>query len=236
MRVIGLGWVEFKSKWSSSKDENIGSVSDLTTQLTEILEEEAHREIPEAAAAPIMTRKTFKALGTQTIQAEQLSDQRLSLSSEEMLAVAEQERARLEACGELDTVGDQQPPNAPLLTEDLIGRKIEIRWRYWRKAKSGERGKKKQVFIWIEGTVAEVADGSIRKSKRSKKALPAGALRIRFAADEDFEEKETLIWAIMNPEDWCKEVHLGWRWAPNELRRVAEDAAAQAAQGSTSMS
>lgn len=78
-----------------------------------------------------------------------------------------------------------------------------------------------QVFIWCEGTVDEVSDGTIRKSKRSKDALPAGAVRIRWPADPEFEEKETLVWSILNPADWCKEVHLGWRWAPSELDRLA---------------
>lgn len=76
-----------------------------------------------------------------------------------------------------------------------------------------------QVFIWCEGEVAEVSDGTIRKSKRSPEALPAGAVRIRWPADAEFEEKETLVWSILNPSDWCKEVHLGWRWAPCELKQ-----------------
>lgn len=248
MRVIGLGWVEFKSQWSSSKDESVGTIPDLTEQLKDILEEEAERQIPEAAAAPIMQRKTFKQLGTPTAQAELLSNQRLSLSREQMLEAAEKERRRLEACGELDTVGDRQPSTPPPLTQELVGRKLEIHWRYWRRALPGEKGKKKQVqsiceavrvllvqykyintahvppivpcaqvFIWCEGTVEEVSDGTIRKSKRSKEALPAGAVRIRWPADAQYEEKETLVWSILNPADWRKEVHLGWRWAPCEL-------------------
>lgn len=70
----------------------------------------------------------------------------------------------------------------------------------------------------------EVADGKIRKSKRSKEALPAGAVRIRWPADSEYEEKETLVWSILNPSDWCKEVHLGWRWPPSELERIASEA------------
>ena len=38
MRTVGLGWVEFASKWSSGTDETIGSVEDLNGQLKEILE------------------------------------------------------------------------------------------------------------------------------------------------------------------------------------------------------
>lgn len=72
----------------------------------------------------------------------------------------------------------------------------------------------------------EVADGNIRTSKRSKGSLPAGAVRIRWPADPEFEERETLVWSILNPDDWCKEVHLGWRWAPRELERLAREARA----------
>ena len=59
-----------------------------------------------------------------TAQAEQLSNQQATLSVEELLARAEQERTRLEACGELDRAGDQQPKKAPLLNASLIGRQL----------------------------------------------------------------------------------------------------------------
>ena len=74
MRVVGLGWVEFKTNWSSSKDEVVGTVSDLVGQLKDIMEEEEDREIPEAAVAPILQRKTFRELGTLTMQAKELAD------------------------------------------------------------------------------------------------------------------------------------------------------------------
>lgn len=132
-------------RWSSGADENVGSVSDLTQQLTDILEEEEDRPIPEAAPAPIMQRKTFKQLGTPTAQAEKLADQRLTLSVEELRAAAVLERQRLEECLILDTVGDRQPELPPPLNDELVGRKLEIHWRYWRPAEPGERGKKKQA-------------------------------------------------------------------------------------------
>lgn len=112
MRVMGLCWVEFRAHWSSSTDEVVGTVQDLTGlslamrthppthrrspasstifsrcddavgHLEDILEEEQVRDIPAHAPAPIMQRKTFKQLGTLTVQATQLANQRLSLSSE----------------------------------------------------------------------------------------------------------------------------------------------------------
>ena len=82
-----------------------------------------------------MRRKTFKDLGEVTAQAERLAGQRLSLSAAEQLERAEKKREELEAAGVLDGVEDRQPEYAPRLDEKLIGRKLEIRWRYWRKAK-----------------------------------------------------------------------------------------------------
>ena len=73
MRVRGLQWVEFKAKWSSSKDEDAGTVPELTNHLKEIVKVEKARreagELPDSAPAPIMKTKTFKELGTPTAQA-----------------------------------------------------------------------------------------------------------------------------------------------------------------------
>lgn len=145
MRVVGLGWVEFKKNWSSGANESVGTVADLKSHLAEILEEEEERQIPEAAPAPIMQRKTFKELGLKTCQAELLSNQRLSHSWEQLRAAAVLERQRLEESGVLDIVGDRQPERPPPLDETLVGRKLEIHWRYWRPAQPGERGTKKQA-------------------------------------------------------------------------------------------
>ena len=148
MRVVGLGWVEFKTIWSSGKDEVVGTVSDLVGQLKDIMEKEEDREIPEAAVAPILQRKTFRELGTPTMQAEELADQRSSLSLEGLLKRAEAERERLELCGELDRASDLMPAKPPPLDASLVGKELEIRWRYWAEAegftKSGTK-KKKQV-------------------------------------------------------------------------------------------
>ena len=76
------------------------------------------------------------------------------------------------------------------------------------------------MFIWCEGTVVEVSHGKIHKSARSKDSLPDGALRIRWPVDRDFDEQENSSWCILNPEDWNRDVHLGWRWPASELERV----------------
>jgi hypothetical protein len=67
MRVIGLGFDEYKPAWSSSKDDNVGTVDDLFELLRAILMEEAERAgedaLPQRAVIPQMRRKTFKELG-----------------------------------------------------------------------------------------------------------------------------------------------------------------------------
>ena len=72
MRTRGLQWVELKTKWSSSRDEDAGTVPELTNHLKEILKVEKQRrdagELPTHAPAPIMKRKTFKQLGSPTAQ------------------------------------------------------------------------------------------------------------------------------------------------------------------------
>ena len=93
MRVIGCGFFEFKPAWSSSKDEKIGTVPDLTSLLRDILMEEEERracgELPEVAVVPVMKRKSFKELGEPTVQAIELGSSIKELSPAELLALAE---------------------------------------------------------------------------------------------------------------------------------------------------
>mmetsp|Transcript_48591 Transcript_48591/g.120490 ORF Transcript_48591/g.120490 Transcript_48591/m.120490 type:complete len:98 (-) Transcript_48591:171-464(-) len=42
MRVIGLSWTDWKTPWSSSTDENVGTVGQLRKHLEEVLEEESN--------------------------------------------------------------------------------------------------------------------------------------------------------------------------------------------------
>ena len=98
MRTRGLQWVDFSAKWSSTLDENVGTVEDLTGLLKELVEEEAERraagELPTEAPAPICRRKTFKQLGTPTAQALELAEQRVELTVEELKEKATRERER----------------------------------------------------------------------------------------------------------------------------------------------
>ena len=132
-------------------------------------------ELPESAPAPIAKRKKFRELGTKTAQAEAFAEAHSELSPDELLAAAERERERLEDAGEISMVGDGQPAVAPDFPS-LVGRELDIRWRYWTK----EGGKRKSVYIWCTGVVAEIADGvTTKKTPRCKSPLPWGSVRMR---------------------------------------------------------
>ena len=64
----------------------------------------------------------------------------------------------------------------------------------------------------------QVADGVIKASPRCRKPLKAGAVRVRWPADAERDEPESFTWTVLDPSDWTREVHQGWRWAEGELR------------------
>lgn len=243
MRVIGLGFVEFTPKWSSSKDVEIGTVADLTSLLREILTEEEGRrscdELPEVAVVPIMKRKTFKELGTPTAQANALAPVIKKLSAEELLAQAQQKRKALEAAGEIDRVGDLQPKTPPALDDSIIGTQLEICYRYWRpptaeEIAKGDKRKRIAVPIWCEGTAVLVANGTSTterpESAKCKKLAQAGAVRIHWPADPARKEPESFSWYIFQNQLWAprKDTHMAWRFSEAELcKRAERDADAQ---------
>ena len=89
-------------------------------------------------------------------------------SSDELRAAARRERLRLEAVGEIDSVADAQLSQKAPAFGDLLGRYIEVRWRYW---DVGDDGKRKSVYIWCEGEVVEVADGTKKRTPQCKAPL-----------------------------------------------------------------
>lgn len=43
MRTVGLSWTELRARWSSTLDENVGTIKQLTMHLKEVLDEERRR-------------------------------------------------------------------------------------------------------------------------------------------------------------------------------------------------
>ena len=245
MRVRGLGFVEFRPRmaWSSGKDEDVGTVPELTALLEDILLEERDlacaRELPDAAMVPVMKRKSMKQLGTKTVQAEELGEGVHDLSPDELLELAEKRRKELEVAGEINAVADKQPEKPPKRDDPaMVGTWLEICWRYWRpptaeEIAKGEKRKKIAVKIWCEGEVTQVANGTTDKSApQSTNKLAKGALRIRWPEDKERKEKQSYSWHMFQDEDWYgrtrKEAHLSWRFTADELRKRAERAEAAA--------
>ena len=55
----------------------------------------------------------------------------------------------------------------------------------------------------------------------------AAAVRIRWPADSEHEERETYQWSVLTKDNWNAETVLGWRFAPAELQKRGADAAAK---------
>lgn len=126
MRTIGMSWSHWKTPWSSSTDENVGTVEQLQGHLKEVLAEEKAMEqrglLPSKALAlegpenlsaecpaPQLQRKTFKALGTPTVQVGALCTAKVDMTQEQILLAAQRRRRDLEEQGEIDWVCDRQP-------------------------------------------------------------------------------------------------------------------------------
>ena len=238
MRTRGLRWVDFATKWSSTLDDDAGSVADLEGALKEIIDEERERraagELPEAAPAPLMKMKTYKELGTPTAQAEALAEMREVLTEDELgREKVERERERLEAVGEIDAVGDAQPEQAPEF-DTLVGWQLELRWRYYVTDNSCKSGRRSE-YIWCTGEVVEVANGRTTKKtagdgidsrtvKETKGGvLPWNAVRVRWPEDKSRNEPETFVWTLLYPADFNKERHLSWRYDHSSLVRLRKE-------------
>jgi len=225
MRVIGCGWSQFDTPWSSNVDPRIGTHAHLLEVLGNILVYEAAQRsanrLPTVAAPPTLRASTLKVLGTPTCDIEEI-EKECEISVERLEEAALEEQARRAAAGITDDVQDIMPFAAPPLTsEALLNKRLEILWGTY-VLPDGTRTK-----IWCPCTVMRVADGSNDKgthgkteSSRARKLLPAGAVLVRWDPDHDRGEDEaTVMWLVLSPEKWTTrwEGHLAWRWHPDEL-------------------
>ena len=105
-----------------------------------------------------------------------------------------------------------QPLVPPTFDQALVGKKIEVLWKYTNKD-TGE-----PVLIWSPGRVARVADGlTDKRSARARKILPAGALLWAWDGNADFDEQPGEQWLILLPSKWNRQMHYGWRYDPAQL-------------------
>ena len=97
MRVLGLGWNEYATRWSSQSDSRIGTVAHLQTLLEEIMLEErararftpgTERGLPTEAAPPHLEQRDLGQLGTVDADAVEVSKRAL-FSREELDGMVE---------------------------------------------------------------------------------------------------------------------------------------------------
>lgn len=125
---------------------------------------------------------------------------------------------RVEA-GIADSVENMQPPEAPPFDQSLVGKRIEVLWKYFEKGSDGQTGQ--QHLIWCTGRVVRVADGlSDKRSARARKVLPAGAILWAWDADPEFDEVAGEQWLILLPKKFnpsTQKQAYCWRFDPREF-------------------
>ena len=152
-------------------------------------------------------QKEARSLGALDADAVEVEKKTL-FSTEELRRKSDEAMQRRVADGTAADVEALQPPKdqAPAFDQDLVGKWIEVRWRYTDKD-TGE-----YIYIWSPGKVVRVADGLTDKTtKMGKKLLPAGAVLWAWEADAEFDE-EPVANHKFNEQVWY-----GWRLDPREL-------------------
>jgi len=220
MRVIGFGWNQFKTKWSAKSDPTIGTVAHLRALLIDNILPHEHaerRQLPTEAAPPHFTAKDLGQLGTANADALAIKSKAI-FSIDELKLKAEAAVQRREAAGISDSVERLQPADPPPFDQRLVGKRIEILWKYFNKETN------EPMLIWATGRVARVADGlTDTRSARAKKLLPAGAVLWAWDADPEFGEVAGEMWLPLLPKKWNPphQVVYGWRYDPRELSASA---------------
>ena len=97
--------------------------------------------------------------------------------------------------GTADPVQFQQQHDAPAFDQQLMGKRLEVLWKYF------DKDTKEPHLIWATGRVGRVADGvTTLKSRRCTSILPAGALLWQWDADPVFEEAAGEQWLVLLPK------------------------------------
>ena len=188
IRVIGLGWSQYATRWSSNKDARIGTVAHLRELLKEIQVEEATKrrlkQLPDEAALPQQIRRNLGQLGTADVGAKDIEKKAL-FSAEELERKSEAAMQRRVEAGIADTVENMNGPSgetgAPAFDQQLVGKRVEVCWKYFHKDTN------EPMLIWSSGRVVRVADGlTDKRSPRARNVLPAGMVLWAWDAYPDF--------------------------------------------------
>ncbi|EOD11378.1 hypothetical protein EMIHUDRAFT_465077 [Emiliania huxleyi CCMP1516] len=212
MRVLGLGWSEYATRWSSAADSRIGTVAHLTKLLEELIKGETARKrfpadsvsgLPTEAAPPQLAAGGSTQLGTLDADAVEVRST-TRFNSDELKRKAEAEVERRIAAGISDDTEWRQPEKAPAFDSALVGKRLEVLWKY------ADKDTNQPHMIWSTGRV-EV------------EVLPAGAVLWAWDADPEFDEAAGEQWLFLLPKKWNPKTHkqvYSWRYDPRELGAV----------------
>ena len=134
MRVLGLGWSEYATRWSSAADSRIGTVAHLTKLLEELIKEETARKrfpadsvsgLPTEAAPPQLAAGGSTQLGTLDADAVEVRST-TRFNSDELKRKAEAEVERRIAAGISDDTEWRQQEQAPAFDSALVGKRLEV--------------------------------------------------------------------------------------------------------------
>eukprot|EP00965_Chrysotila_dentata_P197674 6178329-Pleurochrysis_carterae.AAC.1 len=168
--------------------------------------------LPTEAVAPRARPKTFKQLGTPTVDSEELAEIEV-IDAAQLKAAADVARAAADDELVGDSLQDRQPSVPPALDKRLEGRKIEVRWRYILTHPANATSiAPTHTYMWCEAKKESVVDGTTdKRSERARTLLPAGALKLKWPEDAEREEPESYSWTILHPNKWNRDVQNAWR-------------------------
>ena len=136
MRVLGCGWDQYATRWSAKVDKHVGSVAHLKGLLLDIVAHEKGlarlKKLPTEACPPQTGVTDIGQLGTKCVDARDIG-QRALFSAEELARKAELAMQRRAKEGTADSVEWAQPEEPPAFDQQLVGKRIEILWKYFDK-------------------------------------------------------------------------------------------------------
>ena len=126
--VHGFGWSKYRTPWSCSKDESVGSLLDLQTKTEAMIKECGKVDAPLEPPVPDSATKTMPSLGTLTLQSIELLNRKQASAGELRLRAKAMEAERAaDAAANLAARQDEhahaQPADPPLVE---VGMHLEI--------------------------------------------------------------------------------------------------------------
>jgi hypothetical protein len=168
--IHGYGWIQYRTPWSSSKNEFVGSLVDLQTKTEAMITECGDMDAPLEPPVPDSATKTIPSLGTLTLQSIQLLNRKRASAGELRLRAQalEAERAA-EAAANLaarqDEYAHAQPVDAPPVE---VGMHLEI---YTEIEDEDVDGKPFEYKQWL--AVEVVSSAALSEDKAIKAAMRA---------------------------------------------------------------